>query len=33
VTFVSLLELWLVHNPGWTEPLAPQPPDREPKPH
>ena len=25
VTFVSLLELWLIHNPGWTEPLAPQP--------
>jgi hypothetical protein len=23
VTFVSLLELWLIHNPGWTEHVAP----------
>jgi len=32
VTFMALLELWLLHNPGWTEPDAATAPPREARP-
>jgi SPW repeat-containing protein len=32
VTFLALLELWLIHNPGWTEPDAAATPRHEVKP-
>jgi hypothetical protein len=32
VTFLALLELWMIHNPGWDEPVVTAgPPQRQPQ--